>query len=110
MMVEPWHALAFLVFTLLLQLCDGYVIKPKLFGNSLGVSGLLILIWIIVGGSMFGVIGILLAIPFAAILDFVYRDYFLPMLEGRNIRFMTSWGIRWFGSIIWVIGGRSSAN
>lgn len=85
LMVEPWHALAFLVFTLLLQLCDGYVIKPKLFGNSLGVSGLLILIWIIVGGSMFSVIGILLAIPFAAILDFVYRDYFLPMLEGRKV-------------------------
>lgn len=84
LLVKPWHALAFLIFSLVLQFLDGYVIKPKLFGNSLGVSGLLILIAVIVGGNMFGVVGILLAIPSAAILDFVYRDYLLPGLEHRK--------------------------
>ena len=39
LMVNPWHALAFLIFTAILQTIDGYILKPKLFGDSLGVSG-----------------------------------------------------------------------
>ena len=83
-LVNPWHALIFLIITMLLQTLDAYVIKPKLFGNSLGVSGLLILVSIVVGGNIFGVVGILLAIPFAAILDFSYKEAFLPWLEERG--------------------------
>ena len=48
--------------------------KPKLFGGSLGVPGVWILISIIVGSRILGVTGILLAIPFAAIVDFIYHD------------------------------------
>ncbi|MCR4923368.1 MAG: AI-2E family transporter, partial [Lachnospiraceae bacterium] len=72
LMVKPFHAVLFIAFTLILQALDGYVIKPRLFGNSLGVSGLWILIGIAVGSKMFGVIGILLAIPAVAIIDFIY--------------------------------------
>lgn len=86
LLVKPLHAIAFLGFTVLLQLCDGYIIKPRLFGNTLGVSGLLILIAVVIGGNMFGVVGILLAIPFAAILDFVYRDYIFTALEARKAK------------------------
>lgn len=63
---------------------DGYILKPKLFGNTLGVSGLLILIFIIAGGQIFGIVGILLAIPFAAIADYVYNEIILPALERRH--------------------------
>ncbi len=83
-LVNPWYALWFIIFTFILQLIDGYIIKPKLFGNTFGVSSLWILIAIIVGGRMFGVWGILLAIPVAAILDFVYHEYILVRLEERN--------------------------
>ena len=86
LLVNPWHALMFIGFTCVLQTLDGYVIKPKLFGDSLGVSGLLILISIIVFGNIMGVIGILLAIPLAAIIDFSYEEYLLPYLERRKER------------------------
>ncbi|MBE7009019.1 MAG: AI-2E family transporter [Ruminococcaceae bacterium] len=84
LLVNPIHALIFLLFTMVLQFLDGYVIKPKLFGNSLGVSGLLILAAIIVCGNMFGIVGILFAIPLAAILDFVFQEELLPALEKRT--------------------------
>ena len=84
LMVNPVHAVIFVVFTCALQFFDGYILKPKLFGDSLGVSGLLILIAVIVGGNMFGILGVLLAIPGAAILNFIYFDYLLPALEGRG--------------------------
>jgi predicted PurR-regulated permease PerM len=79
-LVNPWYALWFIIFTIVLQTLDGYVIKPKLFGNTLGVSSVWILISIIVFGRIFGILGVLLAIPFAAIIDFVYREFFLIWL------------------------------
>lgn len=90
LLVNPVHALIFIGFTMILQFLDGYVIKPKLFGDSLGVSGLLILISIIVCGNIFGIVGILLAIPIAAIVDFLYREELLPALEARRERKKTS--------------------
>ncbi len=81
LLVNPAHALLFLVFCAFLQFFDAYILKPRLFSNSLGVSGLLILIASIVLGSMFGFWGMLLAIPAAAILSFLYHDYFLPRRE-----------------------------
>jgi predicted PurR-regulated permease PerM len=81
LLVKPMDALIFVIFTVVLQFLDGYVIKPKLFGDKLGVSGLLILASIIVCGNIWGILGILLAIPIAAILDFVYEDVLLPALE-----------------------------
>jgi predicted PurR-regulated permease PerM len=87
LLVQPKYALWFLILTLVLQTVDGYVLKPKLFGNSLGVPSVWILISIVLGGKFFGVPGILLAIPFAAIVNFIYQDSIetrLREMEGRK--------------------------
>lgn len=81
---NTWQAVAFVVFTMILQTIDGYIIKPRLYGDQLGVSGVLILIAIIVGGRIFGIAGILLGIPFAAIAVFLYDEYVIPKLEARK--------------------------
>ncbi len=81
---SPWDALLFIIFTVIIQTVDGYVLKPKLFGSSLGVSSLWILVSIILFGKIFGIVGILLAIPLAAICDFVYEDWILKKLEKRK--------------------------
>lgn len=84
LLVDPFYAMLFLVFTLILQTIDGYVIKPKLFGDSLGVSSVMILVFIILGGRMFGILGVLLSIPAAAIVDFAYHDYVIARLERKR--------------------------
>lgn len=86
LLINPLYALVFLIFTLALQTVDGYILKPKLFGGQLGIPSIWILISIIVFSRMFGVVGILLAIPVAAIIDFVYRDEILPKLELHRTR------------------------
>lgn len=86
LLVKPLHALIFIIFTFILQFIDPYFIKPRLFSNTLGVSGLLIVVSVLVFGRMFGVAGILLSIPLAAILSFVYKDAILPALERRAAR------------------------
>ncbi|MCR4903172.1 MAG: AI-2E family transporter, partial [Butyrivibrio sp.] len=83
-LVNPWYAVWFIIFTIILQTIDGYILKPRLFGESLGVSPLMILVSIVLGGRLFGVVGILLAIPFAAIFDFVWKDFILKKLEERK--------------------------
>lgn len=83
-LVNPLHALWFIVFTIILQTIDGYILKPKLFGGSLGVPGVWILISIIIGSRILGVTGILLAIPFAAIVDFIYHDLIFQEARKRE--------------------------
>lgn len=85
-LVNPIYALVFVIFTVVLQTLDGYIIKPKLFGESLGIPAVLILVAIIVGGNIFGVLGILLAIPFAGIFILIYEDIILPGLSERKER------------------------
>ncbi len=82
--VNPLHALIFLIFALVLQTFDGWVLKPKLFGDSFGISGLWILISIIVGGRIIGVLGIILAIPAVAIADYLINDVYLPYRKIKN--------------------------
>ena len=86
LLADPWKALAFLIFTVILQTLDGYVLKPKMYGDALGVSSVMILIFIIVGGKMFGVVGILIAIPLAAIISIIYNKFQTILLEKKAIK------------------------
>lgn len=83
-LTNPMQALIFLIFTVVIQIFDGYILKPKLFGDSLGVPAVWILVTIIIGGKMFGIVGILLAIPFAAIYTFVYEETIIPWLSRKK--------------------------
>ena len=86
LLADPWKAVAFLIFTVILQTLDGYVLKPKMYGDALGVSSVMILIFIIVGGKMFGVVGILVAIPLAAIISIVYNKFQTILLEKKAMK------------------------
>ncbi len=84
LLVNPWQALIFILFTIVLQTIDGYVIKPKLFGNILDVPGIWILIVIIIGSRLAGISGMILGIPLAAIANILYKDYLQHKLEEKK--------------------------
>lgn len=81
---KPINALWFLIFACAIQLVDGLVIKPKLFKGSLGIPAVWTLVLIILGGKVAGMLGILLAIPFAAIVVILYKEILVPKLEKRT--------------------------
>lgn len=81
LLLKPVSVIPFLIFTLCVQSLDGYVIKPKLFGNALNVPGFIILIAIIIFGKAAGILGMLLAIPIAAVLVYIYTEALIPWLE-----------------------------
>lgn len=80
-LVQPSAVIPFLIISVVLQLADAYVIKPKLFGTALNVPGVIILIAIVVLGKMMGIVGMLIAIPVAGILVYLYAEAFIPWLE-----------------------------
>ncbi|MCR4999888.1 MAG: AI-2E family transporter [Lachnospiraceae bacterium] len=83
---NPIHALWFIIMVIVIQTIDGYIIKPRLFGGSFGIPAVWTLIAIILGGQMFQVVGILLAIPFAAIINILYKEQFVPWLAKRKVK------------------------
>ncbi len=71
--VSPLKALIFLVFLIILQQIEGNFIYPKVVGTSLGLPGFWVLAAVTIGGGMFGVVGMLLGVPFAAALYRILR-------------------------------------
>ena len=81
---DPMYAVIFVIFTCILQTIDGYVVKPHLFGDSMGLPSFVSLISIIIGGKLFGPIGILISIPFTAVMAILYHESLIPWLEKRK--------------------------
>ena len=81
---KPIYVIWFLILTMILQTVDGYLLKPKLFGGVLGVPPVWTLMSVVICGKLLGVVGILLAIPFVAVLTFVYKESFLPWVRTKN--------------------------
>ena len=63
------------IAVIILQQIDSNIINPKIIGNSLEMSPLLVIFSVTVGGAYFGVLGMFLAVPIAAVLKIVINDY-----------------------------------
>lgn len=63
------------ISVIILQQIDANIINPKIVGNSLEISPLLIIFSVTVGGAYFGVVGMFLAVPVAAVLKIAIDDY-----------------------------------
>lgn len=60
---------------------EGYVLIPKILGDSLGLHPVVILLAVFVGGSALGLFGFLIAVPLAATLIILFREFVMPALE-----------------------------
>ncbi len=71
LLINPWDMLWFLVVNIIIQQVDGNFIKPKILGSQVGLSSFWVLFSVIVGGAMFGVIGLLLGTPIFAVIYYL---------------------------------------
>ena len=67
LMVNPKQCIYFLIFILILQQVDGNIIGPKILGDSTGLSSFWVMFAILVGGGMFGFVGMVIGIPIFAV-------------------------------------------
>jgi predicted PurR-regulated permease PerM len=71
---NPMQALWFLVLFLVLQQIEGNLIYPRVVGDSIGLPALWVLAAVMVGGNLFGVLGMLAGVPFAAVVYVLVRE------------------------------------
>ena len=74
LMVDPIKCLYFLVFILLLQQFDGNILGPKILGGSTGLPSFWVMFAILVGGGLFGFVGMVIGIPIFACI-YAYTGY-----------------------------------
>lgn len=73
------------VAVIILQQIDSNIINPRIIGNSLEISPLLVIFAVTVGGAYFGVLGMFLAVPVATVLKIFVNDW-LEYKTKRNIQ------------------------
>jgi hypothetical protein len=72
-MVDPWKALIFLIFILILQQFDGNILKPRILGDTLGLSPFWIVFAIVLFGGLFGIMGFFVGVPMFAVVYYVIK-------------------------------------
>ena len=72
---NPWSALALLIYVLLYQQIENYILSPKLTEKTMQLHPAVAIGAAIAGASLYGAIGAFLALPVAAILQVVASSY-----------------------------------
>jgi predicted PurR-regulated permease PerM len=78
LLVSPLAALIWIVYALLYQQVENYVIQPVVYRRTVEVNALTTIIAVMAGGALLGLLGALLAIPVAAAMQLVIRDFRRP--------------------------------
>lgn len=82
---SPIKCLYFVIFIFILQQFDGNILGPKILGDSTGLSSFWVIVSILVGGGLFGVLGMFLAVPTFASVYVGVRTYAAYRLRKRGL-------------------------
>lgn len=86
--VSPIKAIIVFILLLAIQQFDAWYLDPKLIGKKVGVSPLGIIVAVIVGGGLFGTIGMLLASPTMATIN-IYYSRMISNFKNKNPEIFT---------------------
>ncbi len=81
---NPMQALIFLIMFLVLQQLEGNLIYPRVVGNSVGLPSIWVLMAVSVGGSLFGVAGMLAFIPLLSTVYVLIKESVNARNDGRR--------------------------
>lgn len=85
LLIDPWQALWFVIFIILLQQFDGNFLGPKILGNSVGLPAFWVLVALIVGGGLFGFMGMLLGVPTMGVLYTLAGRFVTKRLRKKEV-------------------------
>ena len=82
---DPWKALWFIVLFLVLQQVEGNLIYPHVVGSSVGLPSIWVLFAVTLGGSLMGILGMLVFIPVCSVLYALFRGYVKDRLVQKAV-------------------------
>lgn len=80
---SPWQFWSVLAFAILLQKFENLFIAPRVMGKAVSISPLAVVVAFMIGGSLLGIIGAIMAIPVAAIVQVAFNEVFVEKRERR---------------------------
>ena len=83
---SPMKAIIFIVVFQVIQQIENNFIYPKVVGKSVGLSSIWTLLAIILGGSLMGIVGMLIGLPLASILYAILRSETNEKLRKKKIK------------------------
>ncbi len=87
--VDPVECLTFVIIILLLQQFDGNILGPKILGSTTGISSFWVLASILVGSALFGVWGMVCAVPFFAVAYTLTNEVCSKALKRKGMDYTT---------------------
>src|SRR6056297_2362408 len=85
LLLDPIKGLWMILFVVILQQFDGWVLGPKIIGIQLDLKPVWIITAILIGGGLFGLWGMFFATPFAALIKTMFNKYVDIKLKDKNI-------------------------
>lgn len=82
---NPVQAIGFVILFFVLQQVEGNLIYPHVVGGSVGLPSIWVLVAVTVGGSLMGVVGMLIFIPLSSVIYALFRGWVYKRLEDRGI-------------------------
>jgi predicted PurR-regulated permease PerM len=83
--VSPVKALVVFVITIVIGQIDGNFIEPKIVGNNVGVTPFWALSGVVIGGSAFGIVGMILGVPVLVLLKTITEEFVARKLREKDI-------------------------
>lgn len=85
LLVSPPKAIIFAIFVIILQQFDGMYLAPKIIGNKTGLKRFWVLCAILLGGGLFGIVGMVIGVPLFAIIYSLIRDFINSNLKNKKL-------------------------
>lgn len=83
--VSPWTALAVIALYLGYHALENYVIIPRVYGKRLRLTTLVVLVALMVGASIYGVVGAVLILPFVAAYPIIEKIWLQDYLRDEVV-------------------------
>jgi predicted PurR-regulated permease PerM len=74
--ISPWLALGVLAVELVVATVESHLVYPKLVGDRVGIHPLVIIVALFIGAEAKGVLGVLLAVPVAIVLQVLFDQFY----------------------------------
>ncbi len=83
--VNPIKALIFVIFIIVLQQVEGNLIYPHVVGKNMGLPSIWVLVAITIGGSLFGIMGMIVGLPVVSIIYAITQENTNKKLREKNL-------------------------
>ena len=90
LLIDPMKCLTFIIIILVLQQFDGNILGPKILGDVTGLGSFWVICAILVGGGLFGFVGMLVGVPVFAIIYMSVKGWVERSLKKKGISSKTS--------------------